>query len=109
MKRLKELRIKRGLQQKEVAADLQISKSAISQYEAGNREPDFELLKKLADYYYVSIDYLLERTDDPSPLSETEWKNIPFAMSSPDGYDDLSEEGKRQIQSLVKFLLSKEK
>ncbi len=45
--------------------DLGINQNSLSRYENGVREADYETLKKLADYYHVSIDYLLERTDNP--------------------------------------------
>ncbi len=63
--RLMELRQKRKLSQLKVAMDLGINQNSLSRYENGVREADYETLKKLADYYHVSIDYLLERTDNP--------------------------------------------
>lgn len=65
MQKLKELRIERGIQQKELAATLGIGANTLSQYENGKREPDNKTLVKLADYFGVSVDYLLEHTDAP--------------------------------------------
>ena len=45
--------------------DLFLSPNSISRYETGEREPDFATLIKIANYFDVSIDYLLERTDKP--------------------------------------------
>jgi transcriptional regulator with XRE-family HTH domain len=59
---LKELRIDSGLTQDEFAEKFNISGTAISKYETGEREPNFDLLIKLADYFNVSVDYLLGRT-----------------------------------------------
>ncbi len=64
--RLKELRKARGLSQLKLAADLNISQNSISRYENGLREADYKTLIALADYFHVSVDYLLERTDDPT-------------------------------------------
>lgn len=64
--RLKELRNKKGMSQRELANFLQLSPSAIAMYETGQREPDSETLKKIADFFNVSIDYLLGRTDLPN-------------------------------------------
>lgn len=64
--RLKELRKARGLSQVELAADLNISQNSISRYENGLREADYKTLIAFADYFHVSVDYLLERTDDPA-------------------------------------------
>lgn len=61
--RLKELRAERALLQKDLAEKLGITQQSISFYEAGKREPDNELLGKFADFFNVSVDYLLGRTD----------------------------------------------
>ncbi len=63
--RLKELRKSRGISQLKLAMDLSLNQNNISRYENGDREADYATLIKLADYFHVSIDYLLERTDDP--------------------------------------------
>lgn len=63
--RLKELRRKKGLSQLRLAIELNTTQNTISRYETGEREPGISELIKLADYFNVSIDYLLERTDDP--------------------------------------------
>ena len=63
--RLKELRKKRGISQLKLALDLNMNQNTISRYETGEREADYRTLIKFADYFDVSIDYLLERTDNP--------------------------------------------
>ena len=73
--RIKALREDRDLTQQAVAEYLQITRSAYSNYENGIREFPQEVLKKLADLYDTSLDYLLERTDEkkryPAPKRET--------------------------------------
>ncbi len=64
--RLKEIRKKRSITQLKLAMDLNISQNTISRYETGEREADYATLIRLADYFNVSLDYLLERTDDPT-------------------------------------------
>lgn len=61
--RLKLLRKSRRLTQEELADKLHISRSAIAQYEVGKRIPEYSTLKNMADYFEVSIDYLVGRTD----------------------------------------------
>lgn len=61
-KRLKELRTEKELSQEELGLILSLSKSTISLYESGKREPDYETLKKMADYFGCSTDYLLGKT-----------------------------------------------
>lgn len=62
--RLKELRKKRNISQIKLALDLDMTQNTVSRYETGKREADYQTLIKIADYFDVSIDYLLERTDD---------------------------------------------
>ena len=64
--RLKELRLKRGITQLKLALDLNMNQNSISRYETGQREADYKTLIAFADYFNVSIDYLLGRTDDPT-------------------------------------------
>ena len=64
--RLKSLRKSLGISQLKLAMDLNMNQNSISRYENGSREADYATLIKLADYFKVSIDYLLERTDDPT-------------------------------------------
>lgn len=63
MIRLKELRKEKGVSQVDVAKMLSMSKMAISHWEKGNSEPSIEQLKILAQFFDVSIDYLVGYTD----------------------------------------------
>ena len=63
--RLKELRKKRQISQVKLSIDLNMNQNTISRYENGVREADYETLILFADYFNVSIDYLLGRTDNP--------------------------------------------
>ncbi len=62
--RLKELRKKRKISQLKLALDLNMNQNTISRYENLEREADYETLLKFADYFDVSLDYLLGRKDD---------------------------------------------
>lgn len=61
---LKELRILSNLTQQDLAKRLNLSQETISFYESGKREPDYTTLKKIANFFDVSIDYLFGRTDN---------------------------------------------
>ena len=63
--RLKSLRQKKGISQLKLAMDLNMNQNSISRYETGEREADYATLILFADYFDVSLDYLLERTDNP--------------------------------------------
>lgn len=59
------MRQKRKISQVKLAMDLSMNQNSISRYENGTREADYKTLIQFADYFDVSIDYLLERTDNP--------------------------------------------
>ena len=63
--RLKELRKKKGISQLRLATDLNTTQNTISRYETGEREPGIDELTKIADYFNVSVDYLIGRTENP--------------------------------------------
>lgn len=63
--RLKEIRKSKGISQLKLAIDLNTNQNTISRYETGEREPGIVELIRIADYFDVSVDYLLERTDNP--------------------------------------------
>ena len=63
--KLRELRKKRRISQLKLAMDLGMNQNSISRYETGERQADYETLITFADYFKVSIDYLLGRTDNP--------------------------------------------
>lgn len=75
MNRLKELRIERQFTQQFVADKTNISRSVLSQYENNIADPTANVIKRLANFYNVSADYLIERTDElgsvvmPSPTA----------------------------------------
>ena len=65
--RLRDLREDRDLTQAEVASYLCVKQNTYSQYETGTRQLPIDLLIRLAQYYGVSTDYILELTDKPAP------------------------------------------
>ena len=63
--RLREIRRTRKVSQLKLALDLNMNQNTISRYETGEREADYATLIKIADYFDISLDYLLGRTDIP--------------------------------------------
>ena len=61
--RLKEIRKGKKISQLKLALDLNMNQNTISRYENMERQADYETLVKFADYFDVSLDYLLGRTD----------------------------------------------
>ena len=62
--RLKKLRKEKNISQLKLALDLNMNQNSVSRYENREREADYETLIKFADYFDVSLDYLLGRTDE---------------------------------------------
>ena len=70
---IKDIRIRKGLTQAEVAAAIGVSSVVYSRYETGSRQPSVDTLVQMADLFGVTVDYLLGRQDiDDSTLSDYE-------------------------------------
>lgn len=65
--RIKELRLKKRYTQKQIADKIGITRPAYTAYESGKRQPDFETLTKLSKIFGVTTDYLLGRSNIPTP------------------------------------------
>ena len=63
--RIRQLRIERKLTQKQLADNTSLTETALQNYEYGARKPAFDILIALEDYFDVSLDYLVGRSDDP--------------------------------------------
>ena len=96
--RLQELREDRGISRKDLAAKLNITVSALGMYEQGRREPNMEMLIKLADYFDVSLDFLVGRS-----FNKEETSKIIEALHLKKEIDKLSQE----YRSILVFMLSK--
>lgn len=104
-KRLKELRKNRNLTQTGLANALNLSHGAIAMYETGKRQPDNETLTRIADYFGVSVDYLLGREIPTIPdytPSEEEKQLLTMIMS-------MTEEEVDELSNFVDYILSKRK
>jgi transcriptional regulator with XRE-family HTH domain len=66
--KLRELREKKGVTQQDLADFLGVGRPTIAGYETKNKQPDYDKLVKIADYFNVPIDYLLGRIDRPNIL-----------------------------------------
>jgi repressor LexA len=73
--KIKKLRLQKGIKQEELAKKLNISRQSISHYETGRAIPSIDVLKLLADYFGVTVDYFL--TDKPGQ-SEVEFVDVEF-------------------------------
>ncbi|WP_346234545.1 helix-turn-helix transcriptional regulator [Lysinibacillus telephonicus] len=76
--KLRNLREKLGLSQKELTDRLNINRSTYARYETSSTQPDFDTLKKLADFFEVSTDYILGRENKLSHKSQSEKEEAEF-------------------------------
>ena len=85
--RLKLLRENKKISNKELADALNVDVATISNYESGRRNPKNETLLQLADFFNVSIDYLLGRTDDEQvAIYRSEYKDLPLEIQVDKNY-----------------------
>lgn len=64
--RIIELKTSRNILQKDIAAGINLSLRAYQRYEKEEQQPTLPVLVRLADYFDVSLDYLVGRSDDPT-------------------------------------------
>ena len=88
------LRRARGASQREVAADLGISQALLSHYENGAREPGLGFVCRVCDYYGVSADYLLGRSESPACLEPA------LARDFLDRLRELAASGERELEKM---------
>ena len=90
------LRREQGLSQRKAASELHISQALLSHYENGAREPGLEFVVRACDYYGVSADYLLGRTDEPGGAALKErLRSLPKELRAmADSVESIAEDGK---------------
>lgn len=95
--KLYKLRISKGISQKELADNLGVAQSSINYWEKGQRDPSITVVKKIAEYFGVSLDYLME-IDDNHAVSGAEFSDLVQK------YRVLDADGKETVD----FILNKE-
>lgn len=104
-KKLRKLRENSKLFQKDISKDLNISTSTIGMYEQGRREPDNSTLKKIANYFGVSTDYLLDNEKKNAKEDEIREREALRKVLIKAGYmeenEDLTDD---ELKRLIKFV-----
>lgn len=106
------MRREKNLSQKELGNKLGLAESTIGMYEQGKRQPDYETLLKIADFFEVTLDFLLGNPRGGSSVKET---GASYNISDPDlqiafkDASDFSEEARRQAIDFIEYLKEKEK
>lgn len=96
--RLKELRKEKGITQKQFSEIFQVASGTIAMWEIGKRQPDIQMIDRIASYFEVSVDYLLGKTDikkSPSDKPEVTDDDIQFALFGGKVDDETYEDVKR--------------
>ena len=106
MNRLRELRIEKDLLQSDIAKLINKSERTIGFYETGERDMNTETLAILSDFFNVSIDYLLGKSDIRNP---EEIKNIPHANAGGLDTTGLDEDDLKELQAQADYMKWKKK
>lgn len=106
--RLKELRQKANITQKELALAIHSSQQNIAFYEKGGRKPKHEMVEKIADFFNVSTDYLLGKSDIPDPDSDID---LDSAIDNSVAYDGtpITDNDREIIKDFLKDYFSNKK
>lgn len=99
--RLKELRISKKITQEEMGKVFNVIKQTISSWENGNSRPDIDMASKIADFFEVTTDYLLCRTNEPN----SEKQAITIAAHRTDNpMSDLPPEAQERVDEFIELM-----
>lgn len=106
--RIRELRKKCGITMKELGEIIGVAESTVSQYETGKRQPDYETLLKLGEYFGVTVDFLLGAEKAPTPEGErtVSDEDIKFALFGGDG--EITDAMFEEVRRFAEFVKSRE-
>lgn len=106
MLRIKQLREEKGISQLEFAKKINLTQQSVSAYEKGIREPSLDILKTIADFFGVTTDFLLGKSDIRNPekveIDPLDLAKFGFSLKN---YEPLSEKQKEQVRDLLKVVL----
>lgn len=106
--RIKELRLNNDMTMLQLSKLLNIGESTISLYESGKRQPSYDILNKMSELFNCSIDYLLGKTDDPTPPGERlfvpdELKDVRVAFHRGE-FEDLNQDEVNKLAEYARFI-----
>ena len=108
MIRIRELRKKCGITMKELGEKIGVAESTVSQYETGKRQPDYETLLKLGEYFGVTVDFLLGAEKAPTKEGERSVSDddIKFALFGGDG--EITDAMFDEVRQFAEFVKNRE-
>lgn len=110
--RLVSLRKDKGLSQYEAAKLLGFSRGKLANYEQGSRQPDYDTLEIIADFYKTSTDFLLGRTDKQKETTNEELEKLlkdPQTNLMFNGWKEMSEEERKEAIRMINYIQFKKK
>lgn len=103
--RLSKLRTEKKMSQAELSARLNIAKSTLAMYETDKREPSFETLERIADFFDVKTDYLITgNSDTHSPFYKKDKPSDELTTVMYHKWDQLDERRRKQALKLIEIL-----
>ena len=99
----------KGIQQKTFAENIGVTKHTITDWKNGRSKSYMKYIDKIADFFDVSADYLLEKTDDKSPLPKEAiniFDNVDMNAFSRQLYEQLTKEERKKVQEYILILIS---
>ena len=94
--RIAQLRERKGMTQEELAGSIGITRAALSHYEKNRREPDYKTLSKIADYFKVSIDWII-RGNNLSAPNDPKYSSLELTLEEEYAKKGLSPETQREL------------
>ena len=106
MERIRELREEFGITQKKLSEILGVTRTAVAKWEANENGPNSDVLLKIADYFDVSLDYLLGRTDiKKAPVESDKGDRSAMEQEFIELYHRLTPDQKKTVSALISALL----
>lgn len=102
MKNLKKLREEMGMSQAKLAEQFSLTQQAIYKYENSLSEPDFNTLIRMADYFNISIDYLIGRTDNRNIMTSSDI--TPYEMKHLERFRRLPKDSQQQLDVFLESI-----
>lgn len=103
--RLKELRNRRGIHQSDIANILGVTRQAVSMYERGERDPSYEMVEKLADYFNVDMNYLLGKEEQSTYFIDPEVAEMANFIQEHPEHKTLYKASKKLTKDDIRFVL----
>ena len=109
MLRLKTMRTQAGISQAQFAKDMGVAQNTVSNWENENRTLDAETLSRVADYFHVSVDYLLGKTErrEGGDLGVVSDEDIKFALFQ--GSGPVTDEMHAEVKRFAQFIQARQK